>query len=415
MPILDRVNAGDIITSSAWNEIIDELNDHKVNKAGDIMSGPLSILGGVAPEASLSVRGNLDVSGHLRITDDSGDPYPSNWIGMAENIEGTTKWLHIGGITDAGQRRLALFADKTFISGDVGIGTNSPSRTLEVNGDFQANGITSTSFITSTGSLYISRNNSNTMRFFRGSLPGELVIIGSNPNNHLKLSLTSTGFLTSTNNSPNYYFAIGHTHSTGFSQSRFHSRFSINQAGSAFISDKLGIGRTAISDVKLQVVGGSDVTLSGGGFLLLGEKTGVNMAFDNNEIAARNNGAASTLHLNRDGGEVRVRNIAVSSDKNLKQNIQTLKENLKKILSIKGVSFKWKNQHHSSLPDIGLLAQNVENVFPELITTDNKGFKGLNYIGLIAPIIEAIKEQQEQINALKLNNQQLQQKLDSLP
>jgi hypothetical protein len=70
----------------------------------------------------------LDVNGEvralvLRIADGNGTVYPDNWIGIANNIEGTTNWLHVGGITDNGERRLGLIGSRIFMSGNVGIGT----------------------------------------------------------------------------------------------------------------------------------------------------------------------------------------------------------------------------------------------------------------------------------------------------
>lgn len=85
------------------------------------------------PQHALDVQGNVGIRrGLLWFSDETGTPYPDNWIGMATNIEGGTKWLHIGGITDAGARRLVIAADKTFISGNVGIGTNAPEDSLQV-------------------------------------------------------------------------------------------------------------------------------------------------------------------------------------------------------------------------------------------------------------------------------------------
>jgi hypothetical protein len=65
----------------------------------------------------------------------------------------------------------------------------------------------------------------------------------------------------------------------------------------------VGIG-TIYPDVPLQVVGGSDATLGGGGYFVTGYTTSGNIVMDTNEIMARNNGSASTLYLNNNGGDV---------------------------------------------------------------------------------------------------------------
>ena len=73
-----------------------------------------------------------------------------------------------------------------------------------------------------------------------------------------------------------------------------------------------------------------------------------------------------------------------------------------------GVSFNWKSTGKASL---GLIAQDVLKVFPELVSTDDQGILSLNYAGLSAPLIQAIKEQQDQI---QLTNDKLQMTNDQL-
>jgi hypothetical protein len=68
---------------------------------------------------------------------------------------------------------------------------------------------------------------------------------------------------------------------------------------------KLGIG-TIDPATKVHVLGGTDVTVGGGGYLVLGSTSGANLALDNNEIMARDGGAVSTLFLNANGGDVAV-------------------------------------------------------------------------------------------------------------
>ncbi len=93
-----------------------------------------------------------------------------------------------------------------------------------------------------------------------------------------------------------------------------------------------------------------------------------------------------------------------SSDERLKKNTLQLNGSaLEKLLSIKGVSYEWSDaQKAKDFPglQIGVIAQDVEKVFPELVGTDNRGFKFVRYDKLIAPTIEAIREQQTQISTL---------------
>jgi hypothetical protein len=52
-------------------------------------------------------------------------------------------------------------------------------------------------------------------------------------------------------------------------------------------------------------------------------------------------------------------------------------------------------------PTIGVVAQDVEKVFPELVTTGRDGFKRVNYVGLIGPLIEAVKELDQRLSAIE--------------
>jgi hypothetical protein len=80
---------------------------------------------------------------------------------------------------------------------------------------------------------------------------------------------------------------------------------SIPPANGLLVSGSIGVG-TSTPAVKLHVVNGSDASPGGGGFIVSGYTSGGNIAIDDNEIMARNNGAASTLFLNDDGGDVNI-------------------------------------------------------------------------------------------------------------
>ncbi len=108
-------------------------------------------------------------------------------------------------------------------------------------------------------------------------------------------------------------------------------------------------------------------------------------------------GMAPTYNLDVNG-TVRASVYLHSSDKRLKKNIAPLESSLANILKLQGVSFNWKE---SGAPSVGLIAQDVEKVYPALVSEDDKGIKSVQYANLVAPLIEAIKEQQAQIESLK--------------
>jgi len=91
-----------------------------------------------------------------------------------------------------------------------------------------------------------------------------------------------------------------------------------------------------------------------------------------------------------------------SSDERLKDNIQTIPNAVEKVQQIKGVSFDWNgNQTNHSGHDIGVIAQDIEKVLPEIVATRANGYKAVRYEKIVALLIEAVKEQQLQIEELK--------------
>jgi len=91
-----------------------------------------------------------------------------------------------------------------------------------------------------------------------------------------------------------------------------------------------------------------------------------------------------------------------TSDINLKKDIQKLDKSLDKILKLEGISFKWKDEERGVEDNLGLIAQDVEKIYPELVKTDRKtGLKSIQYSNLVIPLIEAIKELKTEIEILK--------------
>jgi trimeric autotransporter adhesin len=97
-----------------------------------------------------------------------------------------------------------------------------------------------------------------------------------------------------------------------------------------------------------------------------------------------------------------------TSDERLKHDIQTIPNALSSVTQLRGVSFKWNSDNRS---DVGLIAQEVEKVFPEAVHTDpTTGIKSVEYANLVGPLVEAVKEQQQEIQTLQQQVKELQQK-----
>ena len=92
-----------------------------------------------------------------------------------------------------------------------------------------------------------------------------------------------------------------------------------------------------------------------------------------------------------------------NSDRRLKKDIEPLSLSLQKVQALEGVTYHWNgiNNHDSTQLQYGLIAQEVEKIFPELVTTENNGYKSVNYIALVPVLIEAVKELQQQVASQK--------------
>ena len=90
--------------------------------------------------------------------------------------------------------------------------------------------------------------------------------------------------------------------------------------------------------------------------------------------------------------------IVVSSDARLKANIMSLGSTLAKLLLIDGKRYTMKKNGKQK---IGVLAQDIQKVFPELVTTDDKDMLAVNYQGLVPVLINALKEQDDKISRLE--------------
>ena len=92
-----------------------------------------------------------------------------------------------------------------------------------------------------------------------------------------------------------------------------------------------------------------------------------------------------------------------SSDIRLKNNIRPIESPLEKISKINGCEFEWNAELQTiySGKDYGVIAQEIEEVFPELVQTRENGYKAVKYDKLVSVLIEGIKELTKQVEYLK--------------
>ena len=172
----------------------------------------------------------------------------------------------------------------------------------------------------------------------------------------------------------------------------------LSTTASGDISTAIGRGTTA-SDYGSLVIGqynfsGSSVTNSATVFDL------ENTAF---VIGNGNLGSLSDAFKVNFNGDTTISNnltvmgdVEVQSDARLKSNIVSLGATLFKLLQIDGKYYEMKGRQK-----IGVLAQDIQEVFPELVSKDNNEMLAVNYQGLVPVLINAMKEQQSEIDELK--------------
>lgn len=101
-------------------------------------------------------------------------------------------------------------------------------------------------------------------------------------------------------------------------------------------------------------------------------------------------------------GAITTSAISCPSDFRYKKNITAIVHPMQKLMLINGVNYKWKT---NEFPDMnfndkiqtGFIAQDLEKIFPEMVFTDERGYKSIDYSRLTPILVETIKEQQKQI------------------
>ncbi len=118
-------------------------------------------------------------------------------------------------------------------------------------------------------------------------------------------------------------------------------------------------------------------------------------------------------------GEVTATTLTQSSDKRFKKDINQIEGALSKISGLNGYTYFWNRtaNEEKGIKDesqqIGLIAQEVEKVFPQLVKTDDEGFKSVNYAQMTAVLIEAVKELNAKVETLESENTDLKAQVEA--
>ena len=179
---------------------------------------------------------------------------------------------------------------------------------------------------------------------------------------------------------------------------------------SGYESTAMGTGTTASGFISTAM--GGFTTASDRGSLVIGQynllgstitNSAIQFSTENTAFVIGNgeniNERSDALTVLFDGTTTIAGDLSINSDARLKANIISLGSTLAKVLQIDGKSYTMKKDENKK-QKIGVLAQDIEKVFPELVSESN-GVKSVNYQGLVPVLINALKEQQTEIEILK--------------
>jgi hypothetical protein len=288
-------------------------------------------------------------------------------------------------------------------TGNVGIGTTTPTGQLHVDGG---------------SNLTFNRTSGRSPVFAAGSgVNNQELIMGfvTNSGDYLAFSQVGDSFLFPSSNDGRTYLGrvAGNTPLMSL----------LNFSGS------VGIGTTSPFNSRLQVVANENLMAvfanSTAGVAVYGESntgSGVQgfswsgsavVGTSNSGDLFQGNGSAGSLIFRvTNNGQVCAANLSCASDLRLKRNVTPLSYGLRELLRLNPSRWQWKDVAMNQLP-IGLIAQEVEPVLPELVLHggDDKEPLGLNYLGLVPIMIKGIQEQQAQIKTLQKRIKQLESRL----
>ena len=397
---------------------------------------PFVGIGTTNPQSKLHVVGDANIDGNANIGIVSATEYylNGNLLVTAE----VSSWVISG-------------SDIYRQTGNVGIGSTVPTEKLDVNGTIKATTFTST-HATGTAPLTVSSQTLVTnlnADYLRGKTPPSGTIVGTTDTQTLTgktlnlssntlsgtisqfntalsdpdfATLTGTEALTNkTLTSPTITSIVNSgaktvptgigtfviTGSTGTVSSGMIVDGTIVNADIS-ASAAIAVSKLASSTISGVTLGSNLNNLTAGSFITYNSGSTYNgsAAITISANGTSSNTANTLVARDASGdftaGTINCANLTATfdinstSDANLKTNIQTVENALDTINSLRGVSFDWKETGKGSY---GVIAQELEEVLPELVRTE--GNKSVNYNGIVGVLIEAIKELKAEVEELK--------------
>ncbi|WP_298513481.1 tail fiber domain-containing protein [uncultured Kordia sp.] len=263
---------------------------------------------------------------------------------------------------------------------------------------------------TSTGSTLVSTMTNDGKTYFGTPLTSNEPKVGIDYSD--SPTSTKTGLIVQNNSTSGLYFtgikAINNL--SGYIK----TGIEVQSAGSSYLSTGINV-RTSGTYQNTGVAASITGTSNGGSYAIRGSIPTTGTGFG---AAIYGSSAANTnRYAGYFNGNVVVTGTFTASDRKLKENISSEENILEKLSQIEAVTYTFKENEQLNLPSElqhGFIAQNVEEVFPELVTTVNKPivdkenkevgsyeYKAVNYVGMISVLTSSLKEMNEKVTSLE--------------
>jgi hypothetical protein len=292
-------------------------------------------------------------------------------------------------VTDAVSSRVTTIEGKTLVSGSAQIDGSllGSNKTITIGSTSTTLGGTSTTIagltsVTSTG--------------FTGSLTGNATTATTLQTTRAinGVNFDGSAAITITANTTNA-LTIG----TGLSGTSFNGSGAVTIANTGVTSNVAGTGISVSGATGAVTITNTGVTsaVAGTGVSVSGATGAVTFSIGQ---AVATTSAVTFASVTATGDIVAYS----TSDKRHKNNIQLIPNALEKVSKLNGVTWEWNDDVEDVTklsPKTGLIAQEVQEVLPEVVTERENGFLGLDYSKMVGLLVEAIKEQQTQIAELK--------------
>ena len=377
-----------------------------------VVTGGVGIGGTVNVGGEVNITGNENLTGILNVTNSTSSSSSSTGavvvtggvgIGGAVNITGNENLAGVLNVTNSTVSSSAI-TGAVVVNGGIGIGG-----AVNITGNENLAGVLSV-----TNSTVSSSATTGAVVVTGGVGIGGVVNITGNENLAGILSVTNSTVSTNATNG-----AVVVTGGVGIGGA-------VNITGNENLAGVLSVtnstSSSSASTGAVVVTGGVGI---GGDLNLTGNENlaGILHVTNTTQSTSTSTGSIITnggLAVEKDvyiGGNVNINGSIITqgefgvSDQTLKTDVLPIDNALNKILNINGVYFNWiDKEKYNDRHQVGFIAQNIENVIPELVLEMDNGIKTVNYSQMVAVLVEAVKEQNNIINQLKNDVELLKQK-----